>query len=164
MEFDETQRVWYPRVARDAWIDFSSQIVELRPSEHRENLFFFSLPFLSLSLCLLPHCPIFPLLVFLSFPPFSLLFLFSFGLILSHRIVSFLFVCSLLIFLIFSFSHFPSFSLLFLFLHFLFSFSPLNCINRMVPKVGNFLPTSSFGSCHSPIFLNLFSFPFIFLM
>ena len=52
-----------------------------------------------------------------------------------------------------------SFSHLFLFLHFLFSFSPLDCINRMVPKVGNFLPTSSFATCHSHIFLNFFHFP-----
>ena len=91
MEFDETPRFWYPRIAHDAWIDFSSQTVELRPLERWENL---------------PFC-------------FSISFPFNF----------------------------------------LFSFSPLDCINRMVPKVGNFLPTSSFATCYSHIFLNFFHFP-----
>ena len=153
VEFDETPRFWYPRVARDAWIDFSSQTVELLPLERRENLSFcfsllsfsFSIRFFFLSLLLasylffsvgfspfLPY-PTHPLFVCSPFP-FPFHFLFS---------------------LIFSYL---SFSLLFLFLHFVFSFSPLDCINRMVPKVGNFLPTSSFATCHYHIFLNFFHF------
>ena len=48
------------------------------------------------------------------------------------------FVCSpfyfLFIFSFLSFSHLFFFSLLFPFLHFLFYFSPLDCINRMVQK------------------------------
>ena len=42
MEFEKTPRFWHPRVARDAWIDFSSRTVELRPSECRENFSFSS--------------------------------------------------------------------------------------------------------------------------
>ena len=121
MEFDDTPRFWDLRVARDEWIDFSSQTVELRPSERRENLFFFSLslislslsPPLSLSLCLLPLCSILssPFLSWLSsFSPFiSFLFLsyliplnclfsicllpyhFSYFLIFPHFLISFFF-------------------------------------------------------------------------
>ena len=54
MELDETSRFWYSRVTLDAWIDFSSLTIELRPSKRRENLFFF----LSLFLRLLPLYPI----------------------------------------------------------------------------------------------------------
>ena len=59
MEFDETLRFWYPRVAWDVWINFSShfneyQLLDFHRS-YREVKFFFS--FLSLSpltLCLSP--------------------------------------------------------------------------------------------------------------
>ena len=126
--------------------------------------FFFSLSPISLFLSLLcfPFVRFFHLLFFLGFPPFSLLFIFSFGLILSHRIVYFLFVCSFpLFFLIFSFSlifsslSFPSFYIFF------FSFA-LHQLNG--PKSGKLPPTSFFATCHSPSFLNFFSFSFIFLM
>ena len=52
MEFDETPKFWYPRIGRDAWINFSSLTVELRSSECRENLFFFFSLSLSLRLLL----------------------------------------------------------------------------------------------------------------
>ena len=42
MEFEKTPRFWHSHVARDAWIDFSSRAVELRPSERRENFSFSS--------------------------------------------------------------------------------------------------------------------------
>ena len=102
MDFDETPRFWYPHVALDAWIGFSSRTVELRSKECRENLpFCFSLPFLSLSLSLSLYPISFPsspcllhfIFLFFSFPistefffPFFLFlfyfffFLFSFGL------------------------------------------------------------------------------------
>ena len=127
-------------------MNFSSLIVEFRPSERRENL---------------PFCfSLFLYMIFFSFlscwlPPFSFLLdslLFSLvqpTLSLFALHFHFLFIFSFLLF-----SH-----LFFFFLHFLFSFSPLDCINRMVPKLGNFLPTSSFATCHSHIFLNFFHSP-----
>ena len=73
-EFNETPRNWYPRVARNAWIDFYSRTVWTRPSEYRENPSSFSLSFLSLSLsdfsslhCLLPFLFFFSFLLFLPF-------------------------------------------------------------------------------------------------
>ena len=126
LEFDETHRFWYPHVALNEWIDFSSRTIELRPSECRENISFcFSLPFLSLSIRFLffppPVC--FPSFFFF-FLLLSLYFLFLFSLIVSSL----------------------SFSLIFLFLHFLFSISHLDCINSMVQKWGK-LP-HTFLHCH----------------
>ena len=72
MEFDEIPRFWYPRVALDTWIDFSSRTFELRPSECRENLLFLFSSFLPLSIHFLPLCTIFPFLFFFGFPHFSL--------------------------------------------------------------------------------------------
>ena len=151
MEFDETPRFWYPHVARDVWIYFSSERVELRLSEHREIFFFFSLsfPFLSLSFSLFasPMSDFFLSFSFLAFLLFPFYFL-SFLVLsyptefspLSHFFFSFL-----------SFSH----SFLFLIL-FLFSFG-LHQPNG--PKSGKLPPPSSFATCHSPIFLNFFHFP-----
>ena len=118
----------------------------LGQSERRENL-----PF-----CFSHHS----LSDFFSFvscwlPPFSFMLASLLFSLIQHTPP---FVCFSFHFL-FIFS-FLSFSHLFLFLHFHFSFSPLDCINRMVPKMGNFLPTSSFATCHSHIFLNFFHFPF----
>ena len=117
----------------------------LGPLERRENHpFCFSLlylsDFLSFISCWLPPS---------SFMLASLLFS-----LIQHTPP---FVCfSFHFLLLFSFL---SFSHLFLFLYFFFSFSPLDCINRMVPKVGNFLPTSSFATYQSHIFLNFIHFP-----
>ena len=110
MEFDETPRFWYPRVARVAWIDFSSQTIELRQSKCRENLPFSFLPFSS-SLSrfsfspprILIHRFFFSLVC--SYPPFILfififLFLFFFIFILSFLLISFS------LFLLFGFSFF----------------------------------------------------------
>ena len=81
VEFDETPRFWYPRVAHDAWIDFNTQTVEIRPSERRKISFFslffpFLPPFLfsyvfSLSLSLLAELiPLGNFLPFSSSPPY----------------------------------------------------------------------------------------------
>ena len=93
-EFDETPRFWCPRVARVAWIDFSSRTIELQQSECRENL-----PPLFLSLFSISLYPF-----FFYFSPSSTKFP--------------LLVCSYPI-SIFSFSHFSPISI---FLHFLFYF------------------------------------------
>ena len=71
MEFDETSRFWYPRVARDEWINFSSRTVEFRPSKSRENPFFcFFILSLSFSIRFLIS-PLFASLpLFLLFSPF----------------------------------------------------------------------------------------------
>ena len=89
MEFDETQRFWYPRVARDAWINFSSRTVEFRLSKSRENPHFLSLSFF---LFLLPCLFFFSSPRFPSFPS------------LSHRILTFY----MFVPLSFSFPHFQS--------------------------------------------------------
>ena len=101
------QDFWYPHVARNEWIDFSSQTVRLRPSERTENLTFLSSHFsFSLSSFFLPS----PFLyVFLSSPPIHRI-PFSICLLPSHFSH----------FLIFLFSFFFSFlSFLFLLLIFL---------------------------------------------
>ena len=86
-------------------------------SSDRRNAGKISFLFFSLRLLLL--CPIFfPLLFFHGFPHFSFLFLFSFGLILSHQISYFVCYSPSHFLLIFPFSLF-SFSLFF---HFLLSF------------------------------------------
>ena len=105
-EFGKTLRFWYPRVARDSWIDFYSRTVDIRSSEYWENLSFcFSLSLISLSLsdfsfsCLLsvsffllfffyffPYPPTLPCLVYsilISFHLFSFS-LFSSFLLLLH--------------------------------------------------------------------------------
>ena len=155
VEFDETPRFWYPSVALNTWIDFSSRTVWYRPSECRKNFSFcFSLSlyliyFLS-SPCLLPF-----IFFFFPFLPFLSTEHPSFCLLPSH-------------FLIFSFlfsylSHFfiLSFSRLFLFLPFLFSISHLDCINRMVQKWGKHPPLSSIATCyHHNFSLNFLIFLF----
>ena len=103
-----------PRVARDAWIDFTTQIVELRPSEHKKNS-----PFSSFS----PSSIRFPLL---------LSYLLPFG--CSHIIFSFLLFLLFLSSFIFSFHfslldphqpNFPSFFFSLIFSSISFSsFSP----------------------------------------
>ena len=108
MEFDETPRFWYPRVARDELIDFYSWTIEIRPLECQENLhFFLSLYPILLSLSLSLVCSLlyfFPFLFFSFFPyPPALPYL----------------VCSILI----SFHLFP-FSLFSLSILFIFLFSP----------------------------------------
>ena len=149
MEFDETPRFWYPRIALDAWIDFSSRTIELRPSECQENLIFcFSLPFLSLFISLSPS-------LLFSSPPFFLFFPFSLSyppnfpsLVCSPSYFFFIFHFLFFLFsLIFSSL---SFSLIF---SFIFSFLSLFfiIINRMVPEWsksgGNFPPLSSINTC-----------------
>ena len=95
--------------------------------------------FLSLSLSLLSlslsACPPPPFLSFLLLFNFSFFFLF--------------------------FSFFSFFLIFFPFFHFLsfFFFLAFPSHTLMVPKVGNFLPTSSFATCPSHIFLNFFHFP-----
>ena len=122
VEFDETPRFWYPHVACDAWIDFSSWTVELQPSEYRENLHFFSLSHFSLSLSIrsLPLPPSFfsSLSSISSYPPELPFFFFVCS---SHH---FLFIFLFLLFLSFFFLSFIfSFISLSLFLHFIFFFS-----------------------------------------
>ena len=118
MEFDETPRFWYPRVALDAWIEFSSRTVELRPLECQENLIFLSL---SLSLSVMFSSSPF-LLPFL----FHFFYFFSFLFSLSYAPNILPFVCS---HHIFSISPFTSLFLIlihriflsFFFLYFIFS-------------------------------------------
>ena len=69
-EFDQTPRFWYSRVARVAWIDFSSRTIELRPSERWENLLSLSLRSFSFYPFSLVYFP--PLFLFFI-PPNSLL-------------------------------------------------------------------------------------------
>ena len=103
MEFVETPTFWCPHVDRAACNNFSTWIVELRPSERLEILhFFFSF---SLSFP-------FPFLFYELFFPWTVFFLFSF-------FISFFFFFSF-----FSFSHLIFPSLLFFVLIF-FSFSLL---------------------------------------
>ena len=159
-EFDETPIFWYPRVARDAWIDFSSWTVDLRTLECQENPAFLSLSFfpsLSLSLSLSFSLSLSLYLFFLSL--FPCLFFFSSPCLpsfpsLSHRIPlpSCLFLSNFSI--SFSFSHF------FLFSHFLifffFSFLLLLASPTRMDQVGETsphfppLPLSSFPPCVTP--------------
>ena len=178
MEFDETPRFWYPRIARDMWINFNTQTVELRPLERRKNSLFLPPPFslfYSVSspsfLFASPHFLFLFFLFSISFPPNILSFvcshfLFSF----SHFLISHFSLISLIFSLSFSpftslflilihriflfFFPFLSFFLIFLFLPFLFSISHLDCINRMVQKWGKLPPT--FLHCHlsSPPFFS----------
>ena len=133
MEFDETPRFWYPRIALDVWINFSSSTVELRSSECRENLHFcFSLS-----------------IRFIFFPP-SVCFP-SFFFLLPYPLNFPLFVCShpISFFSFLSFSHFffsslsfPSFSIFyFLFLIWIASI-------KWSKSGGNFPPLSSIPTCH----------------
>ena len=115
--------------------------------------FFLFLSPLSLSLSLSIR---FPLILSCLLPLY--LFFFPFLHFLSTEHPSFLFappshfhIFSFIIFLLFL-----SFSLLFLFLHFLFSISHLDCINRMFQKWGKLPPT--FFHCH------LSSLPFFLLI
>ena len=112
MEFDETQRFWYPRVALNAWTDFAFCSDENLQSGFRKSQREVKPLFVSLSLSLLfifffsfPFC-------FFFFPFFSFL---AFFLIDINRTP---FVCSPSHFVFFF--HFPFSLLLF---HFLFSFS-----------------------------------------
>ena len=162
-EFDETPRFWYPHVTRDAWIDFYSRTVEIRPSECKENLpFCFSLPFLSLSLSDSSLSPLFPLPSF-SFSFSFLFFSFSF-LIHPQFLILFVPSSSLFIsfhFLFFSFSSFShsSFSLFSIFfLHFLFWIS----ITRM-DQVGEAYPHFPSWPLVITIFFFLIFFIFFFL-
>ena len=105
MEFDETQRFWYPRVAHDAWINFafcSNKTYSLVSVNLREkwNPFFF---FLSFSCSFLPS---------FSLPLLS--FFYSFIFLLIHLHFLLLFVLILLSFS-FSFSSFPFYFLFFFF-------------------------------------------------
>ena len=75
-DFDKTPKFWYPRVARVAWIDFSSRTVELRLSECRENLPLLFLSPFSLSLSLSIRF-LFLLFCLLSFSLSLYLFFFS---------------------------------------------------------------------------------------
>ena len=152
-EFDGTPRFWYPRVAYIVWIDFSSWTVELRPSQCRENLFFFLSLFLYVCF-------------FLSF--ILCLFSSSLSFIYPLEFLAFHFVCS--------YYHFPcsftpsifSFSFIFYFLHFsLFSSFLISChflLSRLI-KVGETSPHFP----HMPLvfftqfsyFLIYFSFPLL---
>ena len=147
MEFDKPQRFWYPRVARDVWINFSSRTV----GPPRKSPFLFLSPFSIrfFFLYLLLASPLFFYVGFSPFLPYP-----------THSSLCFLFISFPFHFLFSLIFSFLSFSHLFLFLHFRFSFTPLDCINRMVPKVGNILTTSSFATYHSHIFLIFFHFPF----
>ena len=102
VKFDETPRYRYPRITCDAWINFSSWTVELRPLKRRENLpFLFSLFFFSARF--LPSLSF----VFLQF-------FFSFGLI-PHRILFLLFLSPPISFSFYSLSIIPIFFLNFSF-------------------------------------------------
>ena len=111
MEFDETPRYLYLRVARDVWINFSSRTVEFRPSKSRENPHFLSISFfLSLSIIFYSLsflvCFSFPPPVSLPFLPYPTEFPLFSCLFLSYFSISF------------SFPLFFSFYLIFLFLFF----------------------------------------------
>ena len=164
MEFDKTPRFWYPCVALDAWIDFSSRTVDLRPSECRENLHFFLSP-LSLFIYIRfiffrpPVC--FPSFLFFFFPflPFLSIKHPSFCLHPSPFSLIYL-IFSLLSFSPFTplFDHHPSnFPFFFPFFHFLlyvffFLFSFLFLIwiasTKWSKSGGNFPPLSSIATCH----------------
>ena len=150
VELDETSRFWYPHVAHDAWIDFSSWTVELRPSKRRENLQFFFISPLSLSLS-----------PFASLPPLSnaLLPLFAPHLFPFHFLFLFSPIFSSLYFLFI-------FSFLFLFLFSHFSISPFDFFpSTEFIKVGETSPHFPLSHLSSPciflIFLYFFSFFFI---
>ena len=144
VELNKTSRFWYPRVALDAWIDFSSRTAELRLSECWENLHFCF--FLSLYPISFPP----PLLFCFPLPHFSFLIhqtYFSFCLF-PHLIFSF-----------FSyFSQFPFFHLLLYLFFFIFSFLHLIWIasTEWSKSGGNFPPLSSIATCHSHIFFLIF--------
>ena len=149
MEFDETPRFLYPLVACDAWINFSSRTVKLRPSERLENP-----PFFSLSLLI--HFPLLYLSLFASLPPLSnaLLPLFA------PRLISFSFSFSLFSYFpisFFSLSFFSSLTFLFLLLIF---FPSTEFIE--VGETSPHFPLSHLSSpCIFLIFLYFFSFFFI---
>ena len=150
MEFDEIIRFWYPSVARDVWIDFNTQTVELRPSERRKNSPFSSSSFLPLLSCFLSFSPV-------CFPSFSIFFSFLFSLSYPPNILSF--VCSHLIFsFFFYFYHF-----LFYFFFFIFYFLFLIWIasTEWAKSGGNFPPLSSIATCrHRHFSLNFLIFLF----
>ena len=157
VEFEETPRFWYSCVARDAWINFSSMIVEFRPSKSQENPHFLSFSFflsLSIRFFLSPLFPTLPFFIFfspfLSFP-YPLHFLLSLFVTISF---------------FFSFSIFPfffSFSLIFLFL-----ISPPSSFSYPYgSSEGNFPSLSSLETCHHHVFLPYFlyfPFPFYYIM
>ena len=125
------QDIGTPRVTCDAWINFSSRTVKLRPSESRENLSFLFSPFLPLCsfppfsffLFLFPFFFLFfwsyPLLNFFFFWSYPHQFLFLFALSLS--IISF-FLTFFFFFFLFSYFDFLSFLLFLSPLSFLFFF------------------------------------------
>ena len=129
--------VWYPRVALDVWIDFSSRTIKLFTVKIPGKS-----PFLFLSLSLFIQFFFFPHPV--CFPSFFLLFFFS---SLIHRTSPFLFAHAL----------FP-FPFLFLFLsHFLiyFFFFPFSFLfliwissTKWSKSGGNFPPLASIATCH----------------
>ena len=133
VEFDETPRFWYPSVALNTWIDFSSRTVWYRPSECRKNFSFcFSLSLFDL----FSFLPLFASLhfFFLSFSPFLIhrtSFLLFASISFSHFLISFLLFISFFHSFIFSSISFSSFSL------FYFSFG-LHQPNG--PKVGETSP------------------------
>ena len=155
LEFDETPRFWYSRVALVTWIDFNSRTVEVRPLERREKLHFLFSPLSSLSLSVF-----FLSLSFLLLLLF--LFIFSFLSPLYIHRTSFLFALLLISFSfsIFSFLSFfssLSFSLLF---SFIFSFLSLFHYHQPNgPKVGetspHFPPLALVISMFFPYFLFL---------
>ena len=114
MEFVETPTFWCPHVDRAACTNFSPRTVELRPPESQEILSFPFSPFLFLFLFSFPL--LFPFL------PLRILFVPFLSFFLSHKLFSFCFFISFLLFFLFLFSsHFPiisssNFSFLFLFL------------------------------------------------
>ena len=109
-KIDKTPRFWYPCVARDAWIDFYSRTVEIRPLECRENLHFLflslSILFFSLSLLLFLF---FSFLPFLIHPHFLLLLIPSSSLFISfHFLFSHFLFSSFFYFLLILFFELPS--------------------------------------------------------
>ena len=164
MEFNKTPRFWYPRVAHDAWIDFNTRTVKLRPSERRKNSPFSSssfLPLLSGFLSFSHVCfPFFPFAPFLStkHPSFCLIathfliFLFLlFLLFLSFSLFSpFTSLFLILIHQIFLFFFFPFFHFLLYLFFFIFSFLFLIWIasTEWSKSGGNFPLLSSIVTCH----------------